>query len=298
MAAPALRLELNLLDRALDKFDVFPEDLALAQPPDLRGLRGSQRTGQKAMDKGAQGRRSCNADPSGTLCPSDTVSRLLTQDARNIPPGSIRRLIWWRRNVAWRIGRRRSCIGRGLGCRTRGGADNGTNRDARRDATPVRSGVIIAVAAAAIHVYIPVGVYIRVASVRHVRIAAIRHVCIAAVRHVPMEVVGAEISAAVRGTGGTLPATACRTLPATAGSALTSTTTATSAILHENQFRLLGLDSCVRWGRCLYRSRNTVRCEWRKRRCYGATRERQGGREQQCGFRAHFSAPDIWLEAP
>jgi hypothetical protein len=202
----------------------------------------------------------------------------------------IHRLIWWRRNVAWRIGRRRSCIGRGLGCRTRSGADDGTNRDACRDTTPVRSGVIVAVAAAATHVYIPVGVYIRVASVRHVRIAAIRHVCIAVVRHVPMEVVGAEITAAVRGTG--------RTLPATAGSPLTATTTATSAILHENQSQLLGLGSCVRWGRCLYRSRNTVRCEWRKRRCYRATRECQGGREQRCGFRAHFSAPDIWLEAP
>jgi hypothetical protein len=30
MAAPALRLELNLLGRAPDKFDDFPEHLALA----------------------------------------------------------------------------------------------------------------------------------------------------------------------------------------------------------------------------------------------------------------------------
>ena len=54
MAAPALRLELNLLGRVPDKFDDFPEHLALAQRPDLRGLRGSQRTGQEAMDKGAK----------------------------------------------------------------------------------------------------------------------------------------------------------------------------------------------------------------------------------------------------
>jgi hypothetical protein len=55
MAAPALRLELNLLGRALDKLDDLPDDLALAQPPDLQGLRGSQRTGQEAMDKGLAG---------------------------------------------------------------------------------------------------------------------------------------------------------------------------------------------------------------------------------------------------
>jgi hypothetical protein len=46
MAAPALRPALNLLGRAPDKFDDFPEDLALAQPPDLQGcgdLSGSAR---------------------------------------------------------------------------------------------------------------------------------------------------------------------------------------------------------------------------------------------------------------
>jgi uncharacterized membrane protein len=40
---PALRCELDLLDRALEKLHEFPEDLALARQPDLQGLGGSQR---------------------------------------------------------------------------------------------------------------------------------------------------------------------------------------------------------------------------------------------------------------
>ncbi len=47
----ALRCELDLLDRALEKLHEFPEDLALARQPDLQGLGGSQRTGQSAMDE-------------------------------------------------------------------------------------------------------------------------------------------------------------------------------------------------------------------------------------------------------
>jgi uncharacterized membrane protein len=38
---PALRRELDLLDRALEKLNLFPEDLALARVPDSQGLGGS-----------------------------------------------------------------------------------------------------------------------------------------------------------------------------------------------------------------------------------------------------------------
>jgi len=38
---PALRQELDLLDRTLEKLDLFPEDLALARVPDTQGLGGS-----------------------------------------------------------------------------------------------------------------------------------------------------------------------------------------------------------------------------------------------------------------
>jgi len=48
---PALRCELNLLDRALEKLHEFPEDLALARQPDLQGLGGSQPTSLEAMDE-------------------------------------------------------------------------------------------------------------------------------------------------------------------------------------------------------------------------------------------------------
>ncbi len=37
----ALRQELDLLDRTLDKLYVLPEDLALARIPDAQGLGGS-----------------------------------------------------------------------------------------------------------------------------------------------------------------------------------------------------------------------------------------------------------------
>jgi len=38
---PALRQECDLLDRAIEKLYVFPEDLALARIPDSQGLGGS-----------------------------------------------------------------------------------------------------------------------------------------------------------------------------------------------------------------------------------------------------------------
>jgi hypothetical protein len=38
---PALREERDLLDRAIEKLYVLPEDLALARVPDSQGLRGS-----------------------------------------------------------------------------------------------------------------------------------------------------------------------------------------------------------------------------------------------------------------
>ena len=38
---PALRCELDLLDRMLEKLHALPEDLALARQPDLQGLGGS-----------------------------------------------------------------------------------------------------------------------------------------------------------------------------------------------------------------------------------------------------------------
>jgi uncharacterized membrane protein len=40
----ALRRELDLLDRALEKVHEFPEDLALARQPDLQGLGGASAT--------------------------------------------------------------------------------------------------------------------------------------------------------------------------------------------------------------------------------------------------------------
>jgi uncharacterized membrane protein len=47
----ALRCELDLLDRTLERLHEFPEDLALARQPDLQGLGGSQRSSQHAMDQ-------------------------------------------------------------------------------------------------------------------------------------------------------------------------------------------------------------------------------------------------------
>jgi uncharacterized membrane protein len=47
----ALRCELDLLDRTLERLHEFPEDLALARQPDLQGLGGSQRSSQHATDQ-------------------------------------------------------------------------------------------------------------------------------------------------------------------------------------------------------------------------------------------------------
>jgi uncharacterized membrane protein len=38
---PALQMELDLLDRTLERLDLLPEDLELARKPDLQGLGGS-----------------------------------------------------------------------------------------------------------------------------------------------------------------------------------------------------------------------------------------------------------------
>ena len=40
---PALRQELDLLDKTLERLHVLPEDLALAREPDLQGLGGARR---------------------------------------------------------------------------------------------------------------------------------------------------------------------------------------------------------------------------------------------------------------
>jgi hypothetical protein len=40
---PALRAELDLLDRAIERQYVFPEDIALARIADAQGLGGSER---------------------------------------------------------------------------------------------------------------------------------------------------------------------------------------------------------------------------------------------------------------
>jgi hypothetical protein len=43
---PALRLELDLLDRTIEKLYIFPEDIALARISDTQGLGGSSGTTQ------------------------------------------------------------------------------------------------------------------------------------------------------------------------------------------------------------------------------------------------------------
>ena len=48
---PALRQQLDLLDRMLEKFYVLPEDLALARVPDTQGLGGSTTDGIAAAWK-------------------------------------------------------------------------------------------------------------------------------------------------------------------------------------------------------------------------------------------------------
>ena len=45
---PALRGELELLDRALERLYPFTEDLALARQPDLQGLGGAGGKGHQA----------------------------------------------------------------------------------------------------------------------------------------------------------------------------------------------------------------------------------------------------------
>src|ERR1700722_15850103 len=144
------------------------------------------------------------------------------------------RLIWWRRDVARGIGRRRRYIGGGLGCGSRGRSDNGAHGDPRRDATPVWSAVVVTVAAtAAANVHIPVSIDVHVPVHVGVRATSIRHVRTATVRHVTMEVVAVEIAAAVRTGGRALrTATTAGALPTAARSPLTTpSTTTTSAIL-------------------------------------------------------------------
>ena len=48
---PALRLELDLLDRAVEKLYIFPEDVALARISDTQGLGGSSGTDPRQMDR-------------------------------------------------------------------------------------------------------------------------------------------------------------------------------------------------------------------------------------------------------
>ena len=50
---PALRRELDLLDRTVEKLYAFPEDLALARQPDLQGLGGSSGTAFPIRSSGA-----------------------------------------------------------------------------------------------------------------------------------------------------------------------------------------------------------------------------------------------------
>ena len=121
------------------------------------------------------------------------------------------RSIGWRRDVTRGIGRRRSCIGRRLGGGIRGRTNHGTNRDASRDAAPVWSGVVVAVAApaAAGDVHVPTGVYVRIPVDVGIPVGARIPVN---VRCVPMKIVAVEIAATVSG-GGALAATAARPLP-------------------------------------------------------------------------------------
>ena len=198
-----------------------------------------------------------------------TINRLLLServDTCILPRFS---LLWWRLDVARRIGRRRRCICAGLGRGIRGRADNGAYRDACRDATPVRSAVVVAVAAAAAaaDVHVPVRVDVR----SPVRV----DVSIASVRRVPMEVVAIEIALAVRAGGAVR--TADGALPTTTRRPLTRPlATTTSTILNQDQSGVTGLDNCVD------PLRKTVWREWHNRCSHGAARERQGGREQQC----------------
>jgi uncharacterized membrane protein len=48
---PALRLELDLLNRTIEKFYIFPEDVALARISDTQGLGGSSGTDSRQIDR-------------------------------------------------------------------------------------------------------------------------------------------------------------------------------------------------------------------------------------------------------
>ena len=184
------------------------------------------------------------------------------------------RLIWWWRDVARRIRRWRRCIGTGLGRGIRGSADNGTDRDSRCHTTPVRSGIIVAIAAAAaVDVYVPISAYVGIS----VDVCISVDVRIAAVRHVSMEVVGVEVAASVS-PGGALPATA--------------RSPSTSAILYQDQPGLIGSVNGID------RSRDTVRRELRSWCRHGAAGKRQNRCQKQCWCRVHFNVPNTWLEAP
>jgi hypothetical protein len=96
-----------------------------------------------------------------------------------------------------------------LGGGIRGGTNNSTDRDARCDATPIRSAVVVAVAAAAIDVHVPIGVDVCIAVDGCISV----DIGVAAVRYITMEVIGVEIAATVR-SGGALPTAAARALAA------------------------------------------------------------------------------------
>jgi len=71
-------------------------------------------------------------------------------------PGAARS-VRWRCNIPGRISRRRSGVGRGIGRRIRGRTEDGAGRHTGGNATPARSTIVIAVAAAAstVDVHIP-----------------------------------------------------------------------------------------------------------------------------------------------
>ena len=98
-----------------------------------------------------------------------------------------------------------------MGGGIRGRTNDSTDRDARCDATPIWSAVVVAVAAAAADVHVPVGVDICTPVDGCIAI----DIGVAAVRYVTMEVIGVEIAATVRSCGALAAAT-------------------TSAILHKN----------------------------------------------------------------
>ncbi len=106
-----------------------------------------------------------------------------------------------------------------MGGGIRGRTNDSTDRNARCDATPIWTGVVVAVAAAGIDVHVPTGVDV----CTPVESCIAVDIGVAAVRYVTMEIIGVEIAATVR-SGGALPTAAARALA----------TAATSAILHKN----------------------------------------------------------------